>query len=101
VERGGVEPFGDIAGFVDAQEEEGYALRTGPLQCSHTVAGLFKRNAEARGESVNIVCHRLCFTQERLVRHQERRREIVGKLDVATRETCSRINFTAGGQLIE
>jgi hypothetical protein len=42
---GGVEPFGDVAGLVDAQKEEGHGLRTGALQGRQAVAGLVERNA--------------------------------------------------------
>src|SRR6516165_8298965 len=65
------------------------------------MAGLFERDPEARSESVDIVCHRLCFTQERFVGHKVCSREIVGKLDMTTRETCSYGDFATGGQLIE
>ena len=97
MERGGIEPFSDISRFVDTQEKEWHALRARPLKRGQPVTGLFERDPEACSEAVNIVRHRLRFTQEWLIGHEERGGEVVGEFDMTTRETRPRFDFAACG----
>ena len=101
VERGGIEAFSNISCFIDAQEKEWHTLGAWPLERGQPVTGLFERDPEARSEAVNIVPHRLGFTQERFVWHEERGREVISELDMTTREARSRFDFAPCGQLIK
>ena len=52
---GGREPLGDIAGRIDAQEEERHPARARPLQRRQAVAGLLEADAEPRRQRLDIV----------------------------------------------
>ena len=88
VKAGGVEAFGDVAAFVDAQEEERHPLRAFALQGGGAVAGLLEADAKARGEVVEVVLRGPRFGQKGGVGHQDRGGEVVGQFDAQPRHTA-------------
>src|SRR3546814_14982780 len=78
VKGGRVEPFGHVARLVDAQEEEGHAPRSLPLQRGEPVADLLEGAAEGGGQAVDVVVADLSSPVERLVGHPEGGGEVVG-----------------------
>jgi hypothetical protein len=75
-EAGAVEPLGDIARRIDADEEEGHALLPGLLQRGEPVRGLLEAGAELAGQHLDIVAPLLHRAGEGGVGHQHRRRRI-------------------------
>ena len=71
--------LGDRACRIDADEEEGDALGTGPLQGREAVGHLFERGAEAVGEALEVVAGLLGGGEKPFVGHERRASEIVGK----------------------
>ena len=74
-----VEPLGDIARWIDAEEEEGNALLSRFLQGGEAVGGLFETGAELAGERLDIIAARFDRLGEGGVGHQDRRGPIVGQ----------------------
>ncbi|MNT92531.1 hypothetical protein D3C72_2338350 [compost metagenome] len=48
-------PLGDVAGPVDAGEEDRHALQPRPLQRREPMTDLLQRGAEAGGEKLDVV----------------------------------------------
>ena len=75
--RAGGESFGDVAGIVDAQQEERHAPRVRPLQRGQAMAHLFEAGVEALRQHVDVVVQRLGRAVERLIGHHDSGGEII------------------------
>ena len=76
-------------------------MSVGPLQRGKAVTGLLERDCKTRGNSVYIVAHTLGCAKEHLVRHEKSGRKIVGKFDVASRQTRSLRDTAARRQFVQ
>ena len=80
-EAPGAEAFRDIAGAVDAHEEEGNAARLGALQRGHAMRGLLEAGAEAMADDLDIVALGFAGGEKLAIGHQHGGGEIVHQAD--------------------
>ncbi len=73
--------LGDIAGVVDAQQEERHAARVRPLQRGQAVTDLLEAGIEALRQHMDVVAQRFRGGMERLVGHHHAGREIIRQRD--------------------
>ena len=76
---GAVQPLGDVAGRIDADQEERHPLLPRPLQRREPVRGLLEAGAELARQRLEIVAARLDGPGEGGVGHDERRRRVAGQ----------------------
>ena len=74
-----VQPLRDVAGLVDADEEERHALLARLLQRRQPVRDLLEAGAELPRQRLDVVAARLDRAGEGGVGHQERRRRVAGQ----------------------
>ena len=74
------EALGDVAGAVDADEEEGNASRAGALQRGQPMRDLLQPRAEPRLQQVEVVAGRLAGRMEAAVGHHQGGGEIIGEV---------------------
>lgn len=101
LERGRVEALGDVSGLVDAKEEERYAARAFALQRREALTDLLERDAEGRGDAVDVVPGALGGGVELGVGHQDGSGEVVRQLDMAAGDAGLGADAGAGGEFIE
>ena len=73
--------LGNIAGAVDADEEERHAARAGFLQGAETVARGFETDAELLAQHIDVVAAGLGPVAKGGIRQKQRAGEIIGKAD--------------------